>query len=113
MADKDGNKSAKNYYVDVPALKSAFHVKGMDHAEWGMKDRLTRIFRPSSGRTVMLAFDHGYIMGPTSGLERLDLVIPRLAPEIDVFMATRGGLRACVPPTFNKERGCGNCKGAC
>lgn len=102
MADKDGNKSAKNYYVDVPALKSAFHVKGMDHAEWGMKDRLTRIFRPSSGRTVMLAFDHGYIMGPTSGLERLDLVIPRLAPEIDVFMATRGGLRACVPPTFNK-----------
>ena len=102
MAEKDGNKGAKNFYTDVPASRKAFHVKGMDHAEWGMKDRLTRIFRPSSGRTVMLAFDHGYIMGPTSGLERLDLTIPRLAPEIDVFMATRGGLRSCVPPTFNK-----------
>lgn len=28
----------------------------------------------------MLAFDHGYIMGPTAGLERIDLVIPPLIP---------------------------------
>ena len=44
-----------------------FFLKGLAHLDWGMKDRLARIFNPKSGHTVMLAFDHGYIMGPTSG----------------------------------------------
>ena len=102
MADKDGIISSKQYFEDVPPVQHKFHVRGADHAEWGMKDRLSRIFRPDTGKTVMLAFDHGYIMGSTSGLERLDITIPKLAPEIDVFMATRGAIRSCVPPTFQK-----------
>ena len=102
MADKDGNQLAKDYQVGVKAEQKPFHVKGMEHADWGMKDRLSRIFRPDTGNTVMLAFDHGYIMGSTAGLERLDLVVPELAADVDVFMATRGALRTCVPPTFNK-----------
>ena len=102
MAEKDDAVASKNYYDDVPAAKHMFHVKGMDNVDWGMKDRLTRIFSPKTGRTVMLAFDHGYIMGSTTGLERMDLVIPTLAPHVDVLMATRGALRTCVPPTFNK-----------
>lgn len=102
MADKDGNKMAKDYHVDVPPLHTTFHVKGADHLDWGMKDRLSRMFNPKTGRTVVLAFDHGYIMGATAGLERLDLVVPKLAPEVDVFMATRGAMRTCVPPSFNK-----------
>jgi putative autoinducer-2 (AI-2) aldolase len=102
MAEKDTTQSVKNYFEDVPPPKQTFHVKGMEHADWGLKDRLTRIFSPKSGRTVMLAFDHGYIMGSTTGIERMDLIIPKLAPHIDVFMATRGALRTCVPPTFNK-----------
>lgn len=102
MADKDGNQLAKDYHVGVKAQQKPFHVKGMEHADWGMKDRLSRIFRPDTGNTVMLAFDHGYIMGSTAGLERLDLVVPQLAADVDVFMATRGALRTCVPPTFNK-----------
>lgn len=102
MADNAGNKIAKNYYLDMPQKKVGFHVKGMNHADWGMKDRLTRIFSPKSGNTLMLAFDHGYLMGSTAGLERLDIVIPQLAEYIDVFMATRGALRTCVPPDFNK-----------
>jgi putative autoinducer-2 (AI-2) aldolase len=102
MAEKDASQGSKNYFEDVPPPKQSFHVKGMDHADWGLKDRLSRVFSPKSGRTVMLAFDHGYIMGSTSGLERLDLVIPELAPHVDVFMATRGAIRTCVPPTFNK-----------
>ena len=80
MADKDGNKLAKDYHENVRQMNQTFHVKGNDHADWGMKDRLSRIFNPESGRTVMLAFDHGYIMGSTAGLERLDLVVPKLAP---------------------------------
>ncbi|MEG2018439.1 MAG: 3-hydroxy-5-phosphonooxypentane-2,4-dione thiolase [Clostridium sp.] len=102
MADKDGNQLAKNYHLDIKPPHQSFHVKGAEHAEWGMKDRLSRIFNPKTGKTVMLAFDHGYIMGSTAGLERLDLVVPSLAPEVDVFMATRGAIRTCVPPTFNK-----------
>lgn len=102
MADKDGNKLAKDYHEDTPQANQTFFVKGNDHADWGMKDRLSRIFSPKSGKTVMLAFDHGYIMGSTAGLERLDLVVPRLAPAIDCYMATRGAMRTCVPPTYNK-----------
>lgn len=102
MADKDGNQLAKDYHVGIKAEQKPFHVKGMEHADWGMKDRLSRIFRPDTGNTVMLAFDHGYIMGSTAGLERLDLVVPQLAADVDVFMATRGALRTCIPPTFNK-----------
>jgi putative autoinducer-2 (AI-2) aldolase len=50
----------------------------------------------------MLAFDHGYIMGPTSGLERMDLTIVPLIPYADCIMCTRGTLRQIVPPTLNK-----------
>lgn len=102
MADKDGNQLSKNYYTEVAPLQQAFHVKGADHADWGMKDRLSRIFNPKTGKTVMLAFDHGYIMGSTAGLERLDIVVPKLAADIDVYMATRGAIRTCIPPCYNK-----------
>ena len=109
MADAEGTAKeyrgidpSKNFYLDVPPGKTNFHVKGMDNVDWGMKDRLSRIFNPRSGNTLMLAFDHGYIMGATQGLERLDILIPELAEDIDVLMATRGALRSCVPPMFNK-----------
>ncbi|HAS61486.1 MAG TPA: 3-hydroxy-5-phosphonooxypentane-2,4-dione thiolase [Vibrio sp.] len=102
MADKDGNQLAKDYGLNQPAVSQSFYVKGMDHVDWGMKDRLSRIFRPESGKTVMLAFDHGYIMGATAGLERLDLAIEPLAPYADALMATRGALRSCIQPIHNK-----------
>lgn len=102
MADAVGNKMAKDYHLDTPFAQSGFYVKGAAHLDWGMQARLAQIFRPESGNTVMLAFDHGYIMGPTSGLERLDLAIPALAPHVDVLMGTRGALRTCVPPTTKK-----------
>lgn len=63
-----------------------------------MKSRLARMFDPKSGNTVMLAFDHGYIMGPTAGLERIDLVIPPLIPHVNVLMGTWGVMRACISP---------------
>ncbi len=103
MADKDGNKIAKDYQTGVEfGKKGGFHVKGMNDVDWGMKTRLSRIFRPDTGNTVMLAFDHGYFMGSTAGLERLDLAMPPLIPYVDVLMATRGALRTCIPPEFNK-----------
>ncbi|MCI8400608.1 MAG: 3-hydroxy-5-phosphonooxypentane-2,4-dione thiolase [Lachnospiraceae bacterium] len=99
MADAIGNKKAHEYHLDVPAPAEGFFVKGNNGAGWGMKNRLARMFRRESGNTVMLAFDHGYIMGPTSGLERIDVVIPPLAPWVDVLMGTKGALSSCISPT--------------
>jgi putative autoinducer-2 (AI-2) aldolase len=86
----------------VPIEKKAFFLKGLDNYDWGIKDRMSRIFDSKSGNTVMLAFDHGYIMGPTSGLERIDLGIIPLTEYADCLMCTRGVLRSCVPPEVNK-----------
>lgn len=64
---------------------------------WGMNNRLAKIIKPATGKTVMLAVDHGYFMGPTTGLEQLDKTIKPLLPHADVLMPTRGGLRQYVP----------------
>ncbi len=99
MADNIGNKEARNYHIDVPYTQEGFFVKGASHCDWGMKRRLSRIFNEKSRNTVMLAFDHGYIMGPTSGLERIDVAITPLLPHVDVMMATRGALKSSITPT--------------
>lgn len=102
MADKDGNKIPKDYHLETPAVQEGFPVKGLAHCDWGMKNRLSSVFNPKSGRTVMLAFDHGYIMGSTAGLERLDIAVPPLIEHVDVLMATRGAFRSCIPPVMDK-----------
>lgn len=103
MADKDGLKVAKDYHIDVPFANSeSFYVKGANNLDWGMKKHLANMFDAKSGNTVMFAFDHGYFMGSVAGLERLDIIIPKIAPHIDVLMGTRGAIRTCVPPMGNK-----------
>jgi 3-hydroxy-5-phosphonooxypentane-2,4-dione thiolase len=89
----------KDFFPEIPAATDAFFLKGAGSYDWGMKNRLARIFRPETARTVMLAFDHGYFQGPTSGLERIDLSIAPLAPLADALMLTRGALRTSIPPT--------------
>lgn len=102
MADTQGNKIGKNYYLDRAQKAELFFAKGLNNTDWGLKNRLARVFRPSSGNTVMLAFDHGYIMGSTAGLERLDVVIEPLIPYVDTLMAARGAFRSCITPTMDK-----------
>jgi len=102
MADNDSVQSGKNFGIGTPQKTEGYFLKGSAHLDWGVKDRLSRIFSPKSGRAVMLAFDHGYIMGPTTGLERIDLSIVPLIEHADCIMCTRGALRSVVPPTFNK-----------
>ncbi len=94
------NAATKNFFVDVPASTEGFFLKGSNNLDWGMKNRLSHIFDPRSGRTVMLAFDHGYFQGPTTGLERVDLNIVPLTPYADALMCTRGILRTSIPPTY-------------
>jgi len=98
MADAIGNKAAHDYHLDIPPVQEGFYVKGASHCDWGMKNRLAKLFDPKSGNTVMLAFDHGYIMCPTAGLERIDLVIPPLIPHVNVLMGTKGVIRSCISP---------------
>ncbi|MBF0556690.1 MAG: 3-hydroxy-5-phosphonooxypentane-2,4-dione thiolase [Nitrospirae bacterium] len=100
MADLDNVKDAKMFYTDVPAKNTPFFLKGSNSLDWGMKNRLSNIFNPSSGKTVMLAIDHGYFQGPTTGLERVDINIVPLIPFTDTLMLTRGILRANIPPSY-------------
>ncbi|MDE0729163.1 MAG: 3-hydroxy-5-phosphonooxypentane-2,4-dione thiolase [Alphaproteobacteria bacterium] len=102
MADLDDIKEGKDFGLDNPARNEPFFLKGSNALDWGMQNRLSRIFNPDSGRTVMLAFDHGYFQGPTTGIERMDLAIPPLIPHADVLMCTRGALRSCISPTADK-----------
>ncbi|MBF0195404.1 MAG: 3-hydroxy-5-phosphonooxypentane-2,4-dione thiolase [Magnetococcales bacterium] len=102
MADTDGNIDSHDYYIDTPQTAPTFPLKGCQSLDWGMKNRLANIFDPKTGRTVMLAVDHGYFMGPTTGLERIDVTINPLLPYANTLMCTRGILRSTTPPTFNK-----------
>ena len=98
MADLDDLQDGKQFYLDKPQLSGIFKLKGSNALDWGMKNRLARIFNPDDGRTVMLAIDHGYFQGPTSGLERIDISIVPLLPHADALMVTRGALRTSIPP---------------
>ena len=102
MADLDDIRDGDNFGLNTPADTSSFYLKGMNSASWGIKNRMSRIFNRKSGRTVMLAFDHGFLMGPTSGLERIDLNIAPLAEEADCLMGCRGMLRTSIPAENTK-----------
>lgn len=66
--------------------------------DWGMENRISRIIKPDTNRTVMLAVDHGYFLGPTSGLEDPAKTIEPILPYADSLMLTRGVLRTSVAP---------------
>lgn len=99
MPDIDEISDGKKFHVDMPQKTEGFFLKGSNSLDWGMKNRLARIFNPDSGRTVMLAIDHGYFQGPTTGLERIDINILPLLPYADTLMLTRGILRSVIPPS--------------
>ncbi|MFQ1013691.1 3-hydroxy-5-phosphonooxypentane-2,4-dione thiolase [Avibacterium paragallinarum] len=102
MADLDDIKDGKDFGLNIPQKSHTFHLKGCSSLDWGMQSRLANIFNPKTGKTIMLAFDHGYFQGPTTGLERIDLNIAPLFQYTDVLMCTRGILRSMVPPETNK-----------
>src|SRR3954452_11086846 len=90
------------YQADQKQATPGFFLKGSHQLDWGMKNRLARVFNPQSGRTVMLAVDHGYFQGPTTGLERIDLSIVPLLPNCDALFCTRGILRSVIPAESQK-----------
>ncbi|MFB8385640.1 3-hydroxy-5-phosphonooxypentane-2,4-dione thiolase [Microbacterium sp. NPDC055910] len=101
MADLDDLRDGTDFSGAI-ATHDGFHLKGQAGQDWGMRARLSRVFDPADGKTVMLAFDHGYFQGPTSGLERLDRSILPLVPQADALMCTRGALRTTIPADNGK-----------
>lgn len=97
------DKEGKIFHTEIPQKSELFFLKGSSELGWGMKNRLARIFNPKDGHTLMLAFDHGYFQGPTTGLERIDVNILPLAPYADTLMLTRGILRSIIPPSTGKS----------
>jgi putative autoinducer-2 (AI-2) aldolase len=97
MPEIDVSAKDKEYHAHVPQQTPGFFLKGCGGYDWGLKNRLARTFNPTTGRTVMLAVDHGYFQGPTTGLERIDLSIVPLIPHCDALFCTRGVLRSLVP----------------
>ena len=97
-ADNEGQRFAAHQPQAAPGC----FLKGSHQLDWGMKNRLARVFDPRTGRTVMLAIDHGYFQGPTTGLERIDLSIVPLLPSCDALFCTRGILRSVIPAVCTK-----------
>ncbi|MFZ3591611.1 3-hydroxy-5-phosphonooxypentane-2,4-dione thiolase [Bacillus sp. DJP31] len=67
---------------------------------WGFKNRLNKIL--PNGRAVMLAIDHGYFLGPITGLEKPGETVKDLLAYTDSLYLTRGTLAACIPDDTEK-----------
>ena len=101
MADLDDLRDGTDFSGGT-GPHAGFALKGQSGQGWGLRARLSRVFDPSDGKTVMLAFDHGYFQGPTSGLENLERSILPLVPQADALMCTRGALRTTIPADNGK-----------
>jgi len=100
MADLDGLDIKLNR-PEKKKVSKGYEPKTNAPMEWGMKNRLSRVINPVTGRTVMLAVDHGYFQGVAVGLEDLEETLLPLLPYADALMPTRGGLRTCVSPDWD------------
>src|SRR5437899_3244163 len=67
-----------------------------------MMSRLARVADPDSGRAVMLAIDHGYFQGATTGIERIVFIFMPLIPKCDALFFTSGILRSVIPAESQK-----------
>ena len=62
----------------------------------GIQSRMNRIINPKDNRVVMLAIDHPYFQGPTTGLRNMSKTIKTLLPYCDCLMTTRGAVRSNI-----------------
>ena len=97
VLEKNEDLILNNFFDD-----HKFFLKGIDNMGWGIKNRLSRIFNPKTGRTVMLAFDHGSVMESTIGMDNLETSVLPLIHFADSLMCTRGAVRSVIPPTTRK-----------
>ena len=68
---------------------------------WGKTNRMAQVFRPNAAgeaHTVMLAVDHPYFYGPTTGLEDPRVTIQPLVPYADASSPAKGSLVYALDP---------------
>ncbi|HVL87132.1 MAG TPA: 3-hydroxy-5-phosphonooxypentane-2,4-dione thiolase [Candidatus Thermoplasmatota archaeon] len=65
-------------------------------SDWGFQNRMAKL--APRGKSVMLAADHGYFLGPTSKLEDPRSTLAPLLPHADAVAVTRGVARTSLPP---------------
>ena len=46
MPDANDSGQSKDYGIGIPQKPDVFFLKGSGNLDWGMKDRLARIFSP-------------------------------------------------------------------
>jgi putative autoinducer-2 (AI-2) aldolase len=61
---------------------------------------MSHIFRNDTGKTVMLALDHGMALGPLHGLEKPRELLATLGPFVDSIMLNKGVLAQCIEPSI-------------
>jgi putative autoinducer-2 (AI-2) aldolase len=62
----------------------------------GLTNRMAQMFDRESGRTVLLAVDHGYFQGAPQGLINLRQTVEPLLPFCDAISPTIGGLKSSI-----------------
>ena len=56
----------------------------------GYQNRLSRILSPKTGRSLIIAIDHGMALGPMTGIEKPGAVFEALEPYTDAWLMTKG-----------------------
>ncbi|BAF58806.1 MAG: fructose-bisphosphate aldolase [Pelotomaculum sp.] len=66
----------------------------------GLQIRLKRIFRKNTGRTLVVAIDHGMALGPMAGIRNIRETVERLDSTglVDAWLLTKGILRYGFEP---------------
>ena len=77
MADKDDIRDGKNFFEEVPSKNEAFYLKGAGSLDWGMQNRLSRIFNPATGKTVINRVYH-----LDRGYEKIEKTLGKQGPKI-------------------------------
>jgi len=102
FSDDSAAVDKHDYGVGIPLQMPDLGIKGADNYDWGMKARLAKIFSPKDGNSIVFAIDHGASQGPTTGLERIDRLVPEVIDYVDVLMPRRGMLYTSISPKYGK-----------
>ncbi len=102
MPDVDDVQDGKNYHFGVPMQANAFFLKGSNSLDWGMKNRLARIFNPATARTVCWPWTTAISRGPRRAWNASTCPLCRWSLTPMRSMITRGALRTCIPAEMSK-----------
>ena len=90
-------REASEMEAKRPRTGKGKYIKGSDHMDWGMRNRLSRLIQ-KDGHCFFMPIDHGYFQGPTRCLEQPGETVRDLLDYSDALFVTRGVLRSSIDP---------------